>query len=188
MAVLPSLNSIRVGLNLLVNGEPYTVVSAHFMRCQQRKPVMQTKLKNLINGKVAEISYKPGDKVEEADLAKRKADYLYTDASGVHFMDTGSYEQLSIEPEMLHGKQLLLKDGMQVDVLYFNDQPITISLPPKVDLVVTSAPPGLKGDSSGGVTQPITLETGLVINAPLFIKEGDTVRVNTESLEYVERA
>lgn len=187
MSVLPSLNSIKIGLNLLVNNEPYQVLTANFVRMQQRKPVMQTKLRNLINSKVLEITFKPGDRVEEADLEKRKADYLYSDGSGIHFMDTQSYEQVSIEPAILGERAKLLKEGTQVDVLYFNDNPITVSLPPKIELVVTSAPPGIKGDSSGGVTQIITLETGLTISAPLFVKESDTVRINTESLEYVER-
>ncbi len=188
MSVLPSLNSIRVGLNLLVNNEPYQVVSANFMRCQQRKPVMQTKLKNLVNGKVVEISYKPGDRVEEADLEKKKADYLYADATGTYFMDTESYEQFSIDAEILGERKKLLKDGMSIDILYFNENPITLHFPPKIDLKVVSAPPSIKGDSAGNVTKAVTLETGLTINVPLFIKEGDIVRVNTETLDYVERA
>lgn len=187
MSVLPSLNSIRIGINLLMNGEPYTVLTANFVRMQQRKPVMQTKLKNLINGKVLEYSFKAGERVEEADLEKGKADYLYTDGSGVHFMDQKSYEEISIHSEVLGKRQALLKEGTAVDILYFDGRPITVSLPPKIDLKVTSAPPGIKGDTAGNVTQPVTLETGLVINAPLFIKEGDAIRINTDTLEYVER-
>lgn len=188
MAVLPSLNSIRVGVNVLVHGEPCQVVSAHFMRCQQRQPVMQTKLRNLMSGKVVEISFKPGDRIEEADMEKKRADYLYSDDRGIYFMDSASYEQVAIDPEILGERQKLLKEGTQVEVLYFGEQPITVNLPPKIDLKVTTAPPGIKGDSAGNVTKQITLETGLQINAPLFIKEGDTVRVNTDTLEYVERA
>lgn len=187
MSVLPSLNSIKVGLNILMHGEPYQVQTANFVRMQQRKPVMQTKLKNLINGKVLEYSFKAGEKVEEADLEKNKADYLYADPSGVYFMDTKSYEQVSIDTDVLGKRAQLLKEGTQVDILYFDGRPITVSLPPKIDMKVTSAPPGIKGDTAGNVTQPVTLETGLVINAPLFIKEGDTIRINTDTLEYVER-
>lgn len=187
MAVLPSLNSIRVGLSLLVNGEPYQVLTANFVRMQQRKPVMQTKLRNLLNGKVLEISFKPGDKLEEADLEKRRCDYLYQDPTGVYFMDTGSYEQFSFPLDEIGDRAKLLKEGTQVEVLYFNQKPVSVALPPKVDLKVTSAPPGVKGDTAGNVTQPVTLETGLVVNAPLFIKEGDVIRINTDSLDYVER-
>ena len=188
MAVLPSLNSIRVGVRILMNGEPCQVVSANFMRCQQRQPVMQTKLRNLINGKVIEISFKPGDRIEEADLEKKHADYLYSDSKGIYFMDTESYEQVSVDSDILGERKELLKEGTQVEVLYFREQPIAINLPPKIDLKVISAPPGIRGDSSGNVTKQITLETGLVISAPLFVKEGDMVRVNTDTSEYVERA
>ena len=170
-----------------MNGEPYQVLTAHFVRMQQRKPVMQTKMRNLINGKVLEYSFKAGERVEEADLERSKADYLYSDPAGIYFMDNKTFEQISIDPETLGEKTKLLKEGTSVDILSFNDKPITVSLPPKIELKVTSAPPGLKGDSSGGVTQAITLETGLVIQAPLFVKEGDVVRINTDTLEYTER-
>ncbi len=187
MSVLPSLNSIRVGLTVLFNGDPYQVQTANFVRMQQRKPVMQTKMKNLINGKVLEYSFKPGDRVEEADLERVKCDYLYTDQSGVYFMDTNTYEQFTIDQSLLGERVKLLKEGTQVDVLYFDSRPITVSLPPKIDLLVTSSPPGIKGDSAGNVNKQVTLETGLTVNAPLFIKEGDVLRINTDTLEYVER-
>lgn len=187
MAVLPSLNSIKVGLTVLFNGEPYQVQTANFVRMQQRKPVMQTKMKNLINGKVLEYSFKAGEKVEEAELERKKCDYLYTDPTGVYFMDNETYEQFVIDTDLLGERIKLLKEGMQADVLYFNEKPITVSLPPKIDLKITSAPPGIKGDSSGGVTKQVTLETGLVVSAPLFVKEGDTIRISTETLEYSER-
>ena len=188
MAVLPSLNSIKIGMNLLVEGEPYQVLVANFMRCQQRKPVMQTKLRNLINGKVLEISFKPGDRIEEAELEKSRATYLYKDASGINFMDSKSYEQVSIGADILGDKVSLLKDNTEVDILYFNSSPITVSLPPKIELKVVSAPPGIKGDTAGNVTKQVTVETGAVINAPLFIKEGDVIKINTDTMEYVERA
>ena len=187
MSVLPSLNSIKVGLTILFGGEPYQVQTANFVRMQQRKPVMQTKMKNLINGKVLEYSFKAGERVEEAELERTKGDYLYTDQSGVYFMDSSTYEQTALDPTLLGERAKLLKDGMQVDILSFNGKPITISLPPKVELRVQSTPPGIKGDSAGHVTKQATLEGGLIVLVPLFVKEGDTVRVNTETLEYTER-
>ncbi|MBI4239718.1 elongation factor P [Candidatus Uhrbacteria bacterium] len=187
MSVLPSLNSIKVGLTILFDGEPYQVLTANFVRMQQRKPVMQTKLRNLISGKVLEYSFKAGEKVEEADLSKRKADYLYADTTGIHFMDTESFEQISIDSEVLGEKAQLLKEGTQADLLYFNGNPITVSLPPKIDLKVVSAPPSIKGDSASNVTKGVTLETGLIINVPLFVKEGDVIRINTDTMDYVER-
>ncbi len=187
MSVLPSLNSIKVGLNILVGEEPYQVQTANFVRMQQRKPVMQTKMKNLINGKILEYSFKAGERVEEADLERAKGDYLYTDQSGIFFMDSSTYEQIAIDASFLGERTKLLKDGMQVDILYFNGKPITISFPPKVEMRVTSTPPGIKGDSASNVTKQATLESGLTVNVPLFVKEGDIIRVNTETLEYTER-
>ncbi len=187
MAILPSLNSIRVGVNLLVDGEPYQVLTANFVRMQQRKPVMQTKLRNLRNGKVLEISFKPGDAVQEADMEKRKASYLYKDERGVYFMDAESYDQVMIDATTLGDRAQLLQEGMTVDILFFNEAPLSLSLPPKIDLKVTSAPPPVRGDSASNVTKTVTFETGLELNVPLFIKEGDTIRINTDTLEYVER-
>lgn len=102
-------------------------------------------------------------------------------------MDAESYEQFVIEQTLLGDRVKLLKEGTQVDVLYFDERPIAVSFPPKIDFKVTSAPPGIKGDTAGNATKQVTLETGLVVNAPLFVKEGDTIRVNTDTLEYAER-
>lgn len=187
MATLDSLNSIKVGGYILFNNEPYQVMTANFMRMQQRQPVMQTKMKNLITGKVVEYSFKSGERLEEPDLEKRKADFLYKDPSGIYFMDTVSFDQFGIDADVLGEKAMLLKEGTQVDVLYFNGNPITVSLPPKIDLKVTAAPPAIKGDTAGNVTKQVELETGLSLATPLFIKEGDVIRINTETLSYVER-
>lgn len=187
MSVLPSLNSIKAGITVLFNHKPYQVLTANFVRMQQRKPVMQTKMRNLTNGKVLEYSFKAGEHVEEVELERKKCYYLYTDPSGVYFMDTESYEQSTIDPALLGNRIPLLKEGVRVDVVSFNEKPIAVSFPPKIDLKVVSAPPGIKGDSAGSVTKHVTLETGLVVAAPLFIKEGDTIRINTDTLEYAER-
>lgn len=187
MAVLSSLNSIRVGIAILYEGEPYQVMTANFVRMQQRKPVMQTKMKNLINGKVLEYSFKAGERVEEADMERRQANYLYADDRAAYFMDNKDFEQIEIDIDSLGNKVDYLKEGITVDIMYFNGNPITVGLPPKIDFKVTTAPPGVKGDTAGNVTKLITLETGLTVNAPLFINEGDTIRVNTETGEYVER-
>lgn len=186
--MISTLNDIKKGLVVTINNEPYLVLEAKFLRMQQRKPVMQTKLKNLINGKVLENNFKPGDRIEEADIAKKKVNYLYHDQSGYHFMDNENYEQFFVPVETIGEPAQFLKEGVAVEAVYFNNQPISIQLPPKIDLKVTSAAPGVRGDTAQGkATKPITLETGLTINAPLFVKEGDTIRLNTETGEYVER-
>lgn len=188
MAVLPSLNSIRVGLSILVNDEPYLVLEASFMRTAQRKPVMRTKLRHLLNGKVLEQTFKPGDKVEEADMSRLKANFLYADDNGYHFMNQETFEQFDFSKEILADQAGYLIDGLQVNILNFNGQPVSVELPNKVTLKVVETPPGVKGDTATGGNKQATLETGLVINVPLFIKNDEKIIVNTETGQYVERA
>ncbi len=188
MSILPSLNSVRVGMVLLYNGEPYQVQTANFVRMQQRKPVMQTKMKHLVSGKVLEYSFKHGETIEEADLEKRKSNFLYTDATSAAFMDQSTYEQFNISLSTMGYAVKFLKEGIEVITLIFNDLPISVELPKKVDLKVTGADPAVKGDSAQGrVTKMVTLETGATLATPIFVKEGDIIRINTETGEYVER-
>ncbi len=188
MSVLPSLNSIKVGLNILVNEEPYQVLEASFMRTAQRKPVMRTKLRHLFTGRVLEQSFKPGDKVEEADMSRTKASFLYADDTHCHFMNQESFEQFDFSKETLGDQLKFLKEGLEVNILNFNGSPITVELPKKVTLKVVETPPGVRGDTATGGTKQAKLETGLTVNVPLFIKEGELVVVNTETSTYVERA
>ncbi|MBU1038844.1 elongation factor P [Patescibacteria group bacterium] len=188
MAVLPSLNSIRVGLSILVNEEPYLVLEASFMRTAQRKPVMRTKLRNLLNGKVLEQTFKPGDKVTEADMSRLKASFLYADDSGYHFMNQETFEQFDFSQEALADQAGYLIDGLEVNILNFNNQPVSVELPNKITIKVKETPPGVKGDTATGGSKQATLETGLIINVPLFIKNDEKIIVNTETGQYVERA
>lgn len=188
MAILSTLNDIKKGINVLHENEPYVVVEANFVRMQQRKPVMQTKLRNLLNGKTVEVNFHPGDRVEVADMQRKKVDYLYNDGEKFFFMSQDDFEQFEIPKETIGNSAGFLKDGDKVDALYFNDNPVSISVQPKVELKVTSAPEGVRGDSAQGrVTKVAEMETGLKINVPLFVKEGDVIRINTETGEYVER-
>lgn len=157
------------------------------MRMQQRKPVMQVKMRNLITGKVVEYSFKSGERIEEAEITKQQAQFLYADQESAHFMTAKTYETIVLPPELSQAKVGFLKEGEEVDLQFFAGQPINIELPIKVNLKVISTPPGIRGDTATGGTKPATLETGLIINVPLFIKEGDMVRINTETGEYVER-
>jgi elongation factor P len=188
MSSIDSLNSIRVGLTLDIDGAPYVVVAANFMRCQMRKPVMQTKLKNLIDGRVLEINFKPGDKVETADLQHGPANFLYAADNELHFMDNETFEEFSLSADLIGKAKEFLTDGLEVDVLKFNDKPVVIEVPKKVKLKVVEAPQGVRGDSATGATKVVVLETGAKITAPLFIKEGELIVVNTETGEYAERA
>ena len=116
-----------------------------------------------------------------------KAQFLYSDPSGFYFMRNDNYEQFELDEETIDEQKNFLVDGMDVDILTYNDNPIAVKLPPKVELVVSQTDPGVKGDTASGGSKPATMETGYVLNVPLFIKEGETLRVNTETGEYVER-
>jgi elongation factor P len=181
------LNDLKIGTIILWENQPVQVIWSNRMRTAQRKPVMQTKLKNVITGKVYEYSFKFGESIEEADVEREKASFLYADEQGTHFMNQTSFEQVDINKDVTEEQEKFLKEGMEVSILKFNGNPVSIELPIKVELKVTEAPPDTKGNSGGNVTKPVTLETGHIVDAPMFIKEGDVLRIDTRSGEYVER-
>ncbi len=184
---MSTLTDIKKGMVIKFNNEPFLVCEAKFLRMQQRKPVMQTKLKNVKTGQVVEYSFKQGESVEEADISRKKANFLYQEKDKFYFMDEENYDQFFLEENLIGEAKQFLKETQPVDLILYEDNIIGIKLPPKVDLKVTVAPPAVKGNTVTGGTKPVTLETGAVISAPLFIKEGEVVRVNTETGEYVER-
>lgn len=181
-------NDLKKGAIILFNSQPHEIMRSQFVRMQQRKPVMQVKMRNLQSGKVVEYSFKSGERIEAADIEKHKAQYLYKDQTGANFMKQNDFETIVLSEELSSDKVGYLKEGEEVSIQFFSGQPISIELPVKVELLVKSTPPGIRGDTATGGTKPATLETGLTINVPLFIKEGDKVRINTETGEYVERA
>jgi elongation factor P len=182
------ISDIKLGTVLLFNNEPFQVIWSNRMRTAQRKPVMQTKLRNVITGKVIEYSFKFGEKVEEADVTRERAGFLYADDMGTHYMNNETFETIDMPKEVTADQEQFLKEGMEVQILRFNNKPVSIELPIKIELKVTDAPPSVIGNSGGNVTKPVTLETGLVVQAPMFIKEGDLLRIDTRTGEYVERA
>lgn len=182
-----TMNELKLGRVIDLEGAPYQVIWSDFMRTAQRKPVMRTKLRHLITNQVLEKTFKPGDKIPEADLNRSKANFMYREGDTFNFMDNGSYEQFGFELEQIGDISNYVREGEDVDVLNYNGKPVSISIQPKVDLKVVEAAPGVKGDSATNATKRVKLETGLEIAVPLFINEGDVVKVNTETAEYVER-
>jgi elongation factor P len=180
-------SDLKLGVILEMDGQPYQVIWSNFMRTAQRKPVVQTKLKNVITGKVIEYSFKFGEKIEEADVSRDRASFLYTDDSGTHFMNQETFETIDFSKDTTAEQEKFLKEGMEVTVLSYNGNPVSIELPIKIELKVTESPPGITGNSAGSVTKPVTLESGLVVQCPMFIKEGDIVRIDTRTGDYVER-
>ena len=173
---------------IILDGAPYEVVSSHVFRKQQRKPVNATKLRNLLTGKITERSFHQSEKVEEAEIISKEIKYLYTNKGEHWFSEINDpSKRFKLEAEMVGAQGKFLKQNSIVKALVFNENIIGLKLPIKVELKVTEAPPAVKGDTVTGGTKQITLETGAVINAPLFVNEGDVIRVNTETEEYAER-
>lgn len=182
-----SLNEIKIGSLIKIANEPYLVIKAEHHKMGRGGAVLKTKLKNLITNSILEQTFQGSEKAEEAETESKQANYLYQNESEAYFMDNQSFEQFSLPLGQVSDKLKFLKEGTDVDILYFQESPVAIKLPIKVDLKVISAPPGVKGNSAGNVTKVIELETGVQISAPMFINEGDIIRVNTETGEYVER-
>jgi elongation factor P len=182
-----SISDIKTGKNIILNGEPFVVLYHEHSKTGRAGAVLRTKIKNLASGAVLEKTFQGSDKVDEADISKSKAQYLYHNGSDFFFMDNSNYDQFFLPEKVLGASTNYLIEGTEVTILNFNSTPINMELPIKMKLRVVEAPPGIKGDtaSSGGKT--ITLETGLRVNTPLFVKAGDEIIINTETGEYVSR-
>jgi len=173
---------------IVLQGSPYEVISSHVFRKQQRKPVNATKLKNLLTGKVTEYSFHQSEKVEEAEIESRKVKYLYTNRGEWWFTEIDDpSKRFKLSEEQVGPQGRFLKANSIVEQLLFDEKPMGFKMPISVELKVTEAPPNVKGDTATGGNKIITLETGATINAPLFVNEGDIIRINTETGEYRER-
>jgi len=183
------INSLKAGTYIVLDGDPYYIVKHDFIKMGRGQGVMRTTIKNLKSGKTLEKTFKGSDKVEQADISRSKANYLYQEGDQFFFMDSSTYDQFFITQEQLSDKVQYLKENLEVDVLNFNNSPISVELPTKIKLEVVSAPPGVRGDTAqGSVTKKVTLETDQVIDVPLFIDKGDIVIVNTDTGKYVSKA
>ena len=182
-----AMNDIKKGVVVLHEGAPYLVVSAQFSRQQQQRPVMRTTLKNLKTGAVREHSYQQSDRVEPADIERATAQFLYEQAGDYVFMDQQTYEQREIPQDVLGEAGQLLVEGQEVEIASFGGEVVSVDLPIKVERTVVEAPPGIKGDTSTNVMKEVVIEGGAKVKAPLFIKEGDAIRIDTRDGSYVER-
>ncbi len=179
---------LRKGLKIVIDDEPYIITDFQFSKPGKGQALYRCKLKNMITGYTMDRTFRSGDKFQPANLEEVHMQYLYNDGDGYHFMDLKSYEQVTLTEEQVGDAKNFLKDNMEVDILFFKGTPISISLPTFVDLEVIEAMPGVKGDTATGATKPVTLETGHKIQVPLFIEEGDVLKIDTRTGDYVERA
>lgn len=183
-----SITDLKVGRIVSFGGEPCLIVSNSFMRTAQRKPVMRTKLRGVMSGKVVEKTFIAGESFEIVEIEKTRAQFMYRDSDSAYFMDSQTFDQFGIPLEVVGEMIKYLKEGEETTITKYEGKPIGLELPVKVALKVTETTPGVRGDTAQGGTKAATLETGIVVQVPLFINEGDMVRVNTETGQYVERA
>lgn len=182
-----TVSDLRKGLKIVLDGQPYIVSDFEFSKPGKGQALYRCKLKNMVTGYTIDRTYRSGEKFEQANLDELHMQYLYRDGDGYHFMDTTKFEQVAISEDHVGEARNFLKENMEVDVLFFSGTPISITLPIFVELLVTKSDPGVKGDTATGATKPATLETGHVIQVPLFIEEGEVLRIDTRTGQYVER-
>lgn len=180
-------SDLRKGLKIVIDGNPYIVTDFQFSKPGKGQALYRCKLKNMMTGYTMDRTYRSGEKFDPANLDEVKMQFLYKDGDGFHFMDTQKYEQVALTEEHVGEAKNFLKENMEVTVLFFDATPIDITLPIFVELQVTKSDPGVRGDTATGATKPATLETGYVIQVPLFIEEGEVLKIDTRTGEYVER-
>ena len=184
-------NELKKKMLIEVEGQPYNVLDVFFATPTARgaSTMVRTRLKNLLNGSVQEKSFRTSEKFPEPDVEIAAVSFLYTDGDGFHFMDQSTYEQFTLGDDNVGDDRFYLKEGINLEIFKYNGQAVSLQLPQYVELTITSTEPGLRGDTaSGGSTKMATLETGLEVRVPLFMKEGEIVRVNTQTAEVAGRA
>jgi elongation factor P len=180
-------NDLRKGLKILIDGSPYTVVLAEFVKPGKGAAFTRTKMKNLLTGGVIERNIRSGEKIEAADVEENEMTFLYKEGEDFVFMDKKSYEQVHITAQTVDEAWQWMKDNLDVYVLFWNGRAIGITPPNFVELRITRSDPGVRGDTATGASKQATLETGATVQVPLFIDEGETIRIDTRSGEYMER-
>jgi len=178
----------RTGLKIELDGSPYSIVEFQHVKPGKGPAFVRTKLKNLLNGSVLEHTFRAGEKMGEPDIEEKKMQYLYKDGDSFIFMDNKSYEQISIPYETLgENKANFLKENEEITALFYRGNPVNIDLPLFVMLKIVETDPGVRGDTAQGGTKPAKLETGGTVNVPFFLNEGDKIKIDTRTSEYLER-
>jgi elongation factor P len=179
---------VKKGMLIKIENDLYRVLDFQHVTPGNLRGFVRVKFRNIRNGTLKDDKLRSEDMIERATLDEREMQYLYRDGDAFYFMDTSSYEQVHISDEALGDNVPYLKPEMTIKVEFYGEEPVGIELPPTVDLTVTQTVPGIKGATASNQVKPATCETGLVVNVPPFINEGDVIRVNTETGEYLQRA
>ena len=182
-----STNDFRRGTKIEYKGEPYEVIDFQHVKMGRGGAFVRTKMKGLKSGKIIEETFNAGDKLPKAPLEEKEMQYLYNQDNLYYFMDTETYEQVPLNEDQLSDAIRFLKENMTVSILYYKNEPMTVELPIFVELQVTETDPGFKGDTASGGSKPAKLETGATVKVPFHINEGDIIKVDTRTMEYIER-
>ncbi len=183
------VNDLKPKVFFIYEDQPYVVLETHHLKMQQRRPVVQTKMRNLLNGKVLERNFAQSDTFEEADIRREEVKFLYNHRDQYWFAEPRDpSKRFELGKEILGDSTRFLKPNTILDALLFNDKIINVNLPIKMEFKVVEAPPGIRGDTAQGGMKQVVLDTGATVNTPLFINEGDNIIINTETGEYTERA
>jgi elongation factor P len=187
MADMVDTSEFRNGLKIEMDQEPFEITYFQHVKPGKGSAFVRTKIKSLISGRTLEPTFKSGDKVAKADVEEREMQYLYVQSEEYHFMDSKTYDQTFLSKDQLGTARNFLKENITVHILFYNGRPIGVDVPNSVDLKVTQCDPGIRGDTVSGAQKPATVESGYVVNVPLFIEQGDIVRIDTRSGEYLTR-
>ena len=181
-----STAEFKKGLKIQFDGQPYTIVDVQHVKPGKGGAFVRTKLKHMRQGRVIDNTFRAGEKVELVDFEDKHMQYLYKD-DRYHFMDSETYDQISLSAEEVGDARDFLKENTDVDILFIDGSPVTVELPTFMELAITKTDPGVRGDTASGGSKPATLESGAVVQVPLFLNEGDIVKVDTRSAEYLGR-
>jgi elongation factor P len=186
---MPAINvgEWKKGVKLEIDGDPWEIIEVNFVKPGKGQAIYKTKLRNLIRGTIIDRNYRSGDSLQSADVQKTQGQYSYRDTAGYVFMDNNTYEQYTLSVESVEDKMRFLKEGDKVDILLYNGNVIDMTPPSHVVLEITYTEPAARGNTATNVTKPATVETGAEIQVPAFIRQGDKVKVSTETGEYIER-
>jgi elongation factor P len=181
------IGEIRKGAKLVSEGDPWVVIEYQFVKPGKGQALYKCKMKNMVSGVIIDRTYRSGEKFEKADLEEHKMQYLYSDGDEYHFMNNETYDQVALNVEQVADAKHFLLENLAVDMLFFNGAPIGLTLPNFVELEIVESEPGVKGDTASNTTKPAVLSTGYEVQVPLFIDQGETIKVDTRTGQYVER-
>ena len=180
-------SQFRNGLKIELDGVPFQITFFQHVKPGKGGAFVRTKVRNLLTGRVLERTFRSGERVDEADVEDRHMQYLYPEGENLVFMDTQTYDQIPIPGEVVGDARKFLKENTEVEVLFWRGKPVNIELPSFIEAAVTRCEPGMKGDTASGATKPAVLETGAVIQVPLFVEEGDVLKIDRTADKYLSR-